>query len=434
MPNETPRGADLVERSVLALGASPHKVPFAASIFRSLVQQGTLAIAVGDGPSSTFGGSRAGPSVGIRFSDRRTLVGCALDPELRVGEAYVDGKLRIEDGTLADFLQLALLNVDAVASNPFARAVRFLRGIHSFILRFHPARTARRFVAHHYDLKDELFELFLDEDLQYSCAYFADPHDDLETAQSRKKLRLAAKLLLRPGHRVLDIGSGWGGLAIHFARTEDVRVHGVTLSRAQHARSVRRAQDAGLSGRVRFDLKDYRDVEGTYDRIVSVGMLEHVGRRQLDTYFRKVAELLADDGIALIHAIGSFHDPGSRQPWIEKYIFPGSFLPPLDLVLRAVQGTPLVVTDVEILRLHYAETLKAWRQRFYANVDRIRELYDERFVRMWDLYLTSCEMVFRAGQAMVFQVQLARSPAAAPITRDYIEAFERARTPAVAGR
>ena len=429
VPKSLRRDADLASGSFPAeipLTTARHRIPCAVALFGRFVQHGALAIAVGDGPSWPIVGSRPGPTVGLRFSDWRTLLACALDPDLRVGEAYMDGRLRIETGTLADFLSLALLNTEAVASGPFARPLRFLRQIRSSIVRFHPGRTARRFVAHHYDLKDELFELFLDQDLQYSCAYFSRPDEDLETAQARKKLRLAAKLLLEPGHRVLDIGSGWGGLAIDLARLADVHVDGVTLSRSQHVASVRRAAEAGLPDRVRFELKDYREVEGPYDRIVSVGMLEHVGRHHLGAYFRKVADLLTEDGVALIHSIGSFRDPGPRQPWMEKYIFPGSFLPPLDLVFRAIQGTPLLVTDVEILRLHYAETLKAWRERFGLHRERIRELYDERFARMWDLYLTGCEMVFRAGQAMVFQVQLARSPATVPITRDYIEEFERA--------
>ena len=298
-----------------------------------------------------------------------------------------------------------------------------MRRVRSSLRRRTGGRTARQFVAHHYDLKDELFELFLDKDLQYSCAYFASPDTDLDTAQAHKKQRLAAKLLLRPGHRVLDIGSGWGGLAMSLSQGEDVTVDGVTLSTSQHAVSVRRAAAAGLAERVRFELKDYRDVEGKYNRIVSVGMLEHVGRRQLGVFFQKVGELLADDGVAVIHAIGSFRDPGPRQPWLDKYIFPGSFLPPLDMVFAAIQQTSLQVTDVEILRLHYAETLKAWRQRFYANHDRILALYDERFIRMWDFYLTGCEMVFRTGQAMVFQIQLARSSTPIPSTRDYIERF-----------
>jgi cyclopropane-fatty-acyl-phospholipid synthase len=405
---------------------SPQPLPFAARLVRKLVHHGALTIAVGDGPPTTIAGPHPGPVAGLRFSDRRTLIACALDPGLRVGEAYMDGRLRIETGTLADFLEFALVNTEALASGPGARALRLLRRVRASLRRRRGARTARQFVAHHYDLKDELFELFLDQDLQYSCAYFASPDDDLDTAQARKKRRIAAKLCLQPGHRVLDIGSGWGGLAISLSQLEDVTVDGVTLSTSQHEVSVRRAAAAGLATRVRFELKDYRDVEGQYDRIVSVGMLEHVGRRQLAVFFQKVADLLADDGVALIHAIGSFRDPGPRQPWLEKYIFPGSFLPPLDMVCGAIQQTSLQVTDVEILRLHYADTLKAWRQRFSANHDRIRELYDERFVRMWDFYLTGCEMVFRAGQAMVFQIQLARSLTSIPSTRDYIERFERA--------
>jgi cyclopropane-fatty-acyl-phospholipid synthase len=404
--------------------ASPYRIRLAAAVLRRLIQQGVLRVSVGDDALFAVTGARPGPNVGIRFSDWRTLAGCAIDPDLKVGEAYMDGTLTIESGTLADFLHLAVLNTDA-AEGASGRILKFLRAIRSVLVRLNPARTARRFVAHHYDLEDQLFELFLDRDLQYSCAYFSTPEDDLETAQARKKLRLAAKLLLQPGQRVLDIGSGWGGLAMDLARLENVDVDGVTLSRHQHRASVQRASSAGLSDRVRFELKDYRAVDRTYDRIISVGMLEHVGRHNLNAFFKKVAELLTHDGVAVVHAIGSFRDPGPRQPWIERYIFPGSFLPPLDLVFKAIQRTPLIVTDVEILRYHYAETLKAWRQRFHANAEGIRALYDERFVRMWDMYLTGCEMVFRAGQAMVFQIQLARSPATVPMTRSYIDEFQR---------
>jgi cyclopropane-fatty-acyl-phospholipid synthase len=408
-----------------ALTADRQRIPAAAALLRRFVQHGTLTIAVGSATLWTITGSRPGPSVGLRFSDRWTFLACALDPGLRVGEAYTDGTLQIEDNSLEEFLRFAVLNTQALASSPAAGTLQFIRQIRSLLLRLRPGRTAERFVAHHYDLKDELFELFLDKDLQYSCAYFARPDDDLETAQHQKKVRIAAKLLLQPGNRVLDIGSGWGGLAMHLANVQDVEVHGVTLSRSQHAASLRRAEESGLAGRVHFEFKDYRNVEGTFDRIVSIGMLEHVGRNQLTTYFRKVDELLADEGVALVHAIGSLRDPGPRQPWIEKYIFPGSFLPPLDMTFRAIQETSLRVTDVEILRFHYADTLRAWRKRFYENRERVLRLYDERFIRMWDFYLTGCEMVFRTGQAMVFQIQLARSPAAVPNTRDYITEFER---------
>ena len=306
--------------------ASRYRIRLAAAGLRRLIQQGTLRVVVGEDSSFAIAGSHPGPNVGIRFSDWRTLAACALDPDLRVGEAYMDGKLTIESGTLADFLHLAVLNTDA-ASGASGRTFKFLRSIRSFMVRLNPARTARRFVAHHYDLEDELFETFLDKDLQYSCAYFSTPGDDLESAQARKKLRLAAKLLLRPGQRVLDIGSGWGGLAMDLARLEDVEVDGVTLSRHQHRASVRRASEAGLSDRVRFELRDYRDVDRTYDRIISVGMLEHVGRHNLDAYFKKVAGLLTNDGVAVVHAIGSFREPGPRQPWIERYIFPGQLSP-----------------------------------------------------------------------------------------------------------
>lgn len=395
-----------------------------APFFRSFVHHGTLRVAVANEPWWEFVGPETGPRVAIRFLDWRTLLGCTLNPDLRIGEAYMDGQLKLEAGTLEDFLHLARLNTATIESNPLQRMLGTLRQARAR-LRFTPGSSARRHVAHHYDLKDELFELFLDSDRQYSCAYFTSPDDDLEEAQRRKKLRLAAKLRLEPGQKVLDIGSGWGGLALHLAQLERIEVDGVTLSERQHAASMHRATQAGMADRVRFHLKDYRKVEGKYDRIVSVGMLEHVGAHQQRAYFKKVEDLLNDGGVAVIHCIGCFNDPKATNPWLEKYIFPGGFLPSLAVVFDAVERTRLFVTDVEILRLHYAETLKRWRERFYAQLARVRELYDERFIRMWDFYLTACEMVFRTGQAMVFQIQLSKSLETVPLTRDYIAKFER---------
>jgi cyclopropane-fatty-acyl-phospholipid synthase len=288
-----------------------------------------------------------------------------------------------------------------------------------------PIGRARSNVAHHYDLKDTLYELFLDKDRQYSCAYFQTGNDTLEAAQANKKRHLAAKLLLKPGHRVLDIGSGWGGLGLYLAQIERVDVTGVTLSVEQHKVSNERAKDMGLAERVRFNLRDYRSDTGCYDRIVSVGMFEHVGAGHYDEFFGKLKTLLKDDGVAVLHSIGRMEPPDSTNPWLRKYIFPGGYSPALSEVLAAIERAGLWVTDIEILRLHYAETLKEWSRRFQTNREGIKSLYDERFCRMWEFYLTACEMSFRYFDQMVFQIQLARRQDAVPLVRDYVTDWER---------
>jgi cyclopropane-fatty-acyl-phospholipid synthase len=288
-----------------------------------------------------------------------------------------------------------------------------------------PVKRARRNAAHHYDLSGRLYDLFLDKDRQYSCAYFLSANDTIETAQENKKRHIAAKLLLKPGQKVLDIGSGWGGLGLYLADIADVDVTGVTLSEEQYKLSVRRAADAGLSNRVRFHLRDYRNQPGTFDRIVSVGMFEHVGAKHYDEFFSKVRTLLEDDGIMLLHAIGRMEPPGHTNAWLRKYIFPGGYAPALSEVVAAVERAGLWITDIEILRLHYAETLAEWTRRFRANRDAIKKLYDERFCRMWEFYLTGCEISFRYFDQMVFQMQIAKRPDAAPLTRDYITDWER---------
>jgi cyclopropane-fatty-acyl-phospholipid synthase len=284
--------------------------------------------------------------------------------------------------------------------------------------------AARANVAHHYDLSDTLYDLFLDADRQYSCAYYMSFDDTLERAQEQKKRHLAAKLLLRSGHRVLDIGSGWGGLALYIAQAADVDVTGVTLSTEQHGYSNQRVDKAGLTDRVRFELKDYRHENGRYDRIVSVGMFEHVGVGHFREYFDKIRDLLTDDGVALIHTIGAADGPGAAHAWIRKYIFPGGYSPALSEVVPIIERAGLHITDIEVLRLHYAETLKAWRQRFMANRDRVSAIYDERFCRMWEFYLAGCEAGFRHSGLVVFQIQVSKRIDTVPLTRDYILEWE----------
>jgi len=288
-----------------------------------------------------------------------------------------------------------------------------------------PVGKAQQNVSHHYDLSRKLYELFLDEDLQYSCAYFLSPDDSLETAQENKKRHLAAKLGLQPGQRVLDIGCGWGGLALDLAGRADIEVLGVTLSEEQHRVATESAEKRGLASRVRFELRDYREVEGRFDRIVSVGMFEHVGVGSYDEFFGKVFDLLADDGHALLHSIGHMSPPGTASPWLRKYIFPGAYSPALSEVFAATERQHLWVSDVEVLRVHYADTMVEWNRRFQRNRKRIAEIYDERFCRMWEFYLISVETMFRTGAQMVFQMQLARTREAAPLSRDYMFDAER---------
>ncbi|MFZ0694049.1 MAG: cyclopropane-fatty-acyl-phospholipid synthase family protein [Alphaproteobacteria bacterium] len=350
------------------------------------------------------------------------------DPPLAMSEAYMDGLLDVEDGTIRDFLDILMRNYARLERHPFMVAGRWLWLQGNRLGQYNPMRRARRNVAHHYDLRGELYELFLDRDMQYSCAYFRDPHDSLETAQENKKHHIAGKLLLtRPGLKVLDIGSGWGGLALYLAQSADADVTGVTLSTEQQAVSEKRAAESGMSSCVRFFLRDYREDQGVYDRIVSVGMFEHVGRRNYGEFFQKAASLLGDNGIMLLHSIGRSDPPAPVNAFIRKYIFPGGDLPSLSDVMAAAERSGLLVTDIEILRLHYANTLREWHRRFAANRDKVKRMFDERFCRMWELYLIGSEMSFRHQNIMVFQLQLAKRQDTVPLTRDYITDFDRER-------
>jgi cyclopropane-fatty-acyl-phospholipid synthase len=366
-----------------------------------------------------------GPSAVIRLHDAALHRKLILRPRLYLPEAFVDGTLTLEEGSLYDLVDLLQLNIEAIPDGVLSRwlngSYRLLRRLHQY----NPYPRARRNVAHHYDLSDQLYELFLDRDRQYSCAYFHGEHNSLDQAQLDKKRHIASKLLIRPGHKVLDIGSGWGGLALYLAAECGADVTGLTLSVEQHREATRRAAAAGLADRVRFHLRDYRDETGTYDRIVSVGMFEHVGINHYDVFFAQVKSLLAPDGVALLHSIGRMDGPGSTSPWLRKYIFPGGYSPALSEVVPVVERQRLWITDIEILRLHYARTLRAWRRRFEQNRERIKAIYDERFCRMWEMYLVASEVGFRRGGLMVFQMQLAKALDAVPLTRDYMIDWER---------
>jgi cyclopropane-fatty-acyl-phospholipid synthase len=391
-------------------------------VLSARVRTGTLHVIDWRGQRTRYGSGA--PEITVRVHDRATGIRLLVDPELAAGEAFMDGTLTVEQGDIYGLLDLVLSNSGWHYPDFPSRVGARLRKLGRRLAQYNPAHRSKRNVAHHYDLSDELYDVFLDADRQYSCAYFLSPDDTIETAQAQKKRHVAAKLLLEPGQRVLDIGSGWGGLALYLNEVADVDVTGLTLSEEQHRTSRERAASAGRGDKVRFLLRDYRMAEGTFDRIVSVGMFEHVGVNHFDEYFQSIARLLADDGVALVHAIGRADGPGTTNPWIQRYIFPGGYSPALSEVLPAIERAGLHVTDIEILRLHYAETLKRWRARFNANRDRITQLYDERFCRMWEFYLAASEATFRHGGHMVFQIQLAKKVDTVPLTRDYIGRFE----------
>jgi cyclopropane-fatty-acyl-phospholipid synthase len=396
-------------------------------VFRRVVIHGCLEVTWPDGRTTRYGDGRSAGAAAIVLRDAATARRIALNPSLAFGEAWMDGGLDVAHGTtLHQLLDLLMANL---AEGNLPPAMRWAEAASTWFRRLQQRNhldRSRRNVAHHYDLSGRLYGLFLDADRQYSCAYFPTGTETLEQAQVAKKRHIAAKLCLdRPGLRVLDIGSGWGGLALTLAAEHGADVTGVTLSEEQHRESSARAAAAGLAGRVRFLLRDYRTVSGRFDRIVSVGMFEHVGIVQYDAFFAAVARCLAERGVALIHAIGRPEGPGITNAWLRKYIFPGGYSPALSEVLPGIERSGLRVLDIEILRLHYAETIRHWRERFARNRDAIASLYDERFCRMWEFYLVACELAFRRQGHMVWQAQLGHRADAVPLTRDYIAEAER---------
>jgi cyclopropane-fatty-acyl-phospholipid synthase len=402
-------------------------------VLSRLIHRGRLTVVYSDGSHQSFGErGRAEPDIVVRFTTQIAPWLIALHPDRYLGEAYMNGQLLIEQGDLWGLLELCGRNFTVVATSSQQSWIRGAKAIMRRVQQFNPRRVSHRNVAHHYDLSPALYRGFLDEDMQYSCAYFRSPGVTLDEAQREKKLHIAAKLLLKPGQSVLDIGCGWGGLALTLARTEGVRVLGITLSSEQLEVARRRAVEAGLQDRVTFELRDYREIEGTFDRIVSVGMFEHVGTPHYQVFFTQLSRLLKSDGVALLHSIGRMYGPDVTSSWIRKYIFPGGYIPALSEVIPAIEGAGLWLTDLEILRLHYAKTLRAWRERFVAGADRLDSSYDNRFKRMWEFYLAVSEMSFRHGGMMVFQAQLAREVDVVPTTRDYMIGREMQLTSAAA--
>jgi len=397
------------------------------AILRRFVTVGRLTVRWPDGTRASYAGPEgSGPSAGIAIADAATVRRLILNPTLAVGEAYMAGTLIPDSCNIYDVIEVLALNVLANATgHPIARLHATLGVIRRRIDQYNPAHRARRNVAHHYDLNGRLYSLFLDRDRQYSCAYFPRGDESLDEAQVAKKRHIAAKLCLdRRDLTVLDIGCGWGGMALTLAREHGARVTGITLSTEQLAEARARAAAEGLADRVSFELLDYRRLDRRFDRIVSVGMFEHVGVVHYREFFDTVARCLEPEGVALLHAIGRSDGPGFTNPWIAKYIFPGGYCPALSEVMPSVEKSGLFATDIEILRLHYAETLRHWRRRFIANRDTIASLYDDRFCRMFEFYLCGAEIAFRREGHMVFQIQLAHRQTAVPLTRDYVTAFE----------
>jgi cyclopropane-fatty-acyl-phospholipid synthase len=395
------------------------------ALLRRLIRKGALVVVDAEGRARAYGDG-SGEPVAIRFTDRATPRRAAFNPALALGEAYMDGRMVVERGDVAALLDLVGRNThwdddDAVWPTlwrPLRRSGRWAA--------WNWRRRARRNVAHHYDLSNRLFALFLDKDLQYSCGYFPEPGMSLDAAQEAKKAHIAAKLDLKPGQRVLDIGCGWGGLALHLHALAGVEVLGITLSSEQLAVARERARAAGVEDRVRFELLDYREVTGTFDRIVSVGMFEHVGPPHYRTFFERCRDLLAPDGVMLLHTIGRADGPAPTDAWLARYIFPGGYVPALSQIAPAVEEARLWITDIEVLRLHYAHTLSHWYARVVAARDAIVELYDERFFRMWQFYLAGAIVAFRHDAHLNYQIQLTRRREALPLTRDYMAAAERA--------
>ncbi|MCB1381033.1 MAG: class I SAM-dependent methyltransferase [Alphaproteobacteria bacterium] len=392
-----------------------------------VVKSGTLHVSAPDGRLHKYGDETGNP-VHIRVTSSEAARRVALDPDLNLGEAYMDGGIELVYGTAYDMLALLMANAETYDMPKAARVLYNIRKLKKRVDQYNPVGKAKQNVAHHYDLSGAMYDLFLDRDRQYSCAYFEGPDASLEDAQLAKKRHLAAKLMIKPGMKVLDIGSGWGGLGLYLAETCGAEVTGVTLSEEQHKLSNERAAQRGVADRVKFHLKDYRHLDDRFDRIVSVGMFEHVGVGHFPEFFAKCRSLLKDDGVAVLHSINRSDGPGATSAWIKKYIFPGGYIPALSEVLPVIENHKLYVTDVEILRLHYAETLRDWGRRFADHRDRAKEIYDERFCRMWEFYLAASECAFRFGGMNNFQIQFCRNQHVLPMTRNYmVEEEERLR-------
>ena len=367
-----------------------------------------------------IGKPKKNPPIKLTILDKKLHYKLLFLPDLYFGEAYTDGSIKLENGSLTEFLELAMKNIGRSDINYYSKILNKLRGTYRYLTSFNLIPKSKTNVAHHYDISEKLYDFFLDKNRQYSCAYFKNDNDTLETAQENKIKHIIKKLNLKPNQKVLDIGSGWGTLAIEIAKQSKCEVLGITLSENQLQYSLDKVRELNLENQVSFKLLDYRELNEKFDRIVSVGMFEHVGRKFYKKYFNKVSELLNNDGVALIHTIGSSNPPRDPHPWITKYIFPGGYTPSLSEIARPIENSGLVISDMEILRLHYSHTLRHWKERFLDKREKVLEIFDEKFLRMWEFYLVGCEMAFKWGDQVVFQLQLTKNFTSVPNTRDYI--------------
>lgn len=389
-------------------------------ILKPFIKIGCLKVIDSRGKTYTYHG-KEGIKSSFRLHNTKIERQMFWQPEMALGEGYMNGTVTLEEGSLYDLLDLATKNlfINSNRIGLFPKMFYTVTKMLSRIQEYNSSHLAYQRISQHYDLNEDFIRLFLDKDLQYSCAYFKNLQDDLDVAQENKKKHIARKLLLKPGQRLLDIGSGWGGMALYLAKQADIEVVGITLSKEQHKLATERASQLNLSDRVKFYLRDYREEKGQYDRIVSVGMFEHVGVPHYSEYINQIHKLLKKDGIMLLHSIGSAGTPRPTNAWIRKYIFQGGCCPSLSQVLPSIENSDLFITDIELLHLHYAETLKKWRLNFMSNRETVKGLYDERFCRMWEYYLTSCEVAFRNQDLMVFQMQIVHDKTIIPSTREY---------------
>ncbi len=386
----------------------------------NLIKKDGFVLEDANNKSHLIGKPNSENPIKMKIHDKQLHYKLLLYPDLYFGEAYTEGKISFKNGTISDFLDLALQNIGREKTNTISEFINSIRGSYRYLTNFNFIKKSKMNVAHHYDISDELYFLFLDPLKQYSCAYFKKESDTLEEAQKNKINHIIKKLNIKENSKVLDIGSGWGHLSIEIAKQAKCQVTGVTLSENQYNYSCAKVKEQNLGNQVEFKLMDYREVKEKYDRIVSVGMFEHVGRKFYKTFFNKVFEILKDDGLALLHTIGSINAPRSPQPWITKYIFPGGYTPSLSEVANPVEKSGLILSDIEVLRMHYAHTLRNWKARFRKNKDKVLQMFDERFFRMFEFYLASCEMAFKHGDQVVYQLQLTKKLNTAPSTRDYI--------------
>ena len=393
---------------------------YLVNFLNKLIKEDGFVLVDANSNNYVIGTPKKETPVKLKILDKKLHYKLFLYPDLFFGEAYTDGSIVIENGTLNEFLDITFKNVGRNKTNIFSTALNKFGGTYRFLTNFNFVSKSKSNVAHHYDISDDLYELFLDTKRQYSCAYFKNENDTLETAQNNKIDHIIKKLNLKPNQRILDIGSGWGSLAIEIAKKSQCEVVGITLSENQLKYSKEKAKEMNLENQVQFRLIDYREINEKFDRVVSVGMFEHVGRKFYNKYFKQISNFLKDDGIALIHTIGSVNSPRDPHPWITKYIFPGGYTPSLSEVSLPIEQSGLIISDLEILRMHYAHTLRHWKERFLNEKEKVLEMFDEKFFRMWEFYLTASQMAFKWGDQVVFQFQLTKKKDTISITRDYI--------------